>query len=133
MGLPTFPAGQSWRTFVYYAQAIRTGNFTLYDYGAVKNMQEYGQKDAPAVPLEDYDIPTVLLSGDIDTMATPTDVAWLSQTLGDKVVFQKEYHLNHVGFVDANDMSFFTVDAVAQLQKFNPTKKAAINAEQFLQ
>lgn len=69
-------------------------------------------------------------------MATPEDVAWLSETLGDKVVFQKQYHLNHVGFVDANDMSFFTVDAVAQLQKFNPTKKAigyaAQTEEQFL-
>jgi len=37
MGLPTFPAGQSWRTFVYYAQAINTGDFTLYDYGHHKN------------------------------------------------------------------------------------------------
>jgi len=77
------------------------------------------------VPLEDYNIPTVLLSGDIDPLATPKDVAWLSEQLGDKVVFQKEYHLTHEAFVLANDMSFFTVDAVQQLQKFNPTNKVA--------
>ena len=67
MGVPTFPAGQSWRTFVYYAQAIRTGDFTLYDYGSIKNLEKYGQKEAPPVPLQDYDIPTVLLSGDVDS------------------------------------------------------------------
>ena len=113
VGLPVFPSGQTWRTFVYYAQAIRTGNWTLYDYGPIKNKQVYGQKDAPPVPIQDYDVPTVLLSGDKDKLATPEDVAWLSEQLGDKVVFQKQYHLNHVGFVLANDMSFFSVDAVA--------------------
>ena len=71
-----------------------------------------------------YDVPTVLQSGDADGLATPADVAWLSEQLGDKVVFQKEYHMNHFSFVLAKDMSFFTVDTVAQLQKFNPTKKA---------
>jgi len=69
----------------------------------------------------------VLLSGDVDELATPKDVLWLSEQIFDKVVFQKQYHLNHVGFVDANDMSFFTVDAVAQLQKYNPTHKAKKN------
>ena len=74
------------------------------------------------MPLENYpDIPTVLLSGDVDKLSTPADVAWLSEQLGDKVVFQKEYHLDHGGFVLANDMSFFSVDALEQLKKYNPT------------
>ena len=73
------------------------------------------------MPLEDYpDIPTVLLSGDVDSLATPADVAWLSEQLGDKVVFQKEYHLDHASFAIANDMSFFSVDAYQQLLKYNP-------------
>ena len=33
----SFPSGQSYRTFVYYAQAIRTGKFTMYDYGTTAN------------------------------------------------------------------------------------------------
>ena len=68
------------------------------------------------MPLENYpDVPTVLLSGDVDKLATPLDVAWLSGQLGEKVVFEKEYHLDHGGFVLANDMSFFSEDALAQL------------------
>ena len=88
-------------------------------------MEIYGTKDPPEVPLKDYDIPTVLLSGTNDKFAPPEDVAWLSEQLGDKVVFQKEYHINHMGFAIANDMSFFSVDAVAQLQKYNPTNSTA--------
>jgi len=41
-GIQMFPAGQSWRTFMYYAQAINSGNFTLYDYGPVANKKIYG-------------------------------------------------------------------------------------------
>jgi len=81
------PSGQSYRTFVYYAQMINNGGFTLYDYGAIKNEKIYGQKTAPAVPIQNYNVPTVLLSGDEDGLATPEDVAWLSSALGDKVVF----------------------------------------------
>jgi hypothetical protein len=40
-------------------------------------------------------------------MADPTDVAWLIDTLGDKVVFEKEYHLAHESFMMAQDMSYF--------------------------
>ena len=66
---------------------IESGNYNLYDYGPIKNHKVYGQKEVPRVPIENFNIPTVLLSGDIDGLATPKDVAWLSETLGDKVVF----------------------------------------------
>ena len=72
---------------VYYSQAAKTGKFSLYDYGPDKNLELYGQSDVPDVPLDDYDIPTVLLSGKFDKLAPPEDVAWLSDRLGDKVVF----------------------------------------------
>ena len=67
---------------------------------------------APAVPLEDYSLPTVLLSGSLDGLATPADVAWLSETLGDKVVFQQQYHMDHFTFAIGRDMTFFSQDAV---------------------
>ena len=51
MAVPSTPSGQSYRTFVYYAQAIRTGKFTLYDYGSSANYKIYGTTEAPAVPL----------------------------------------------------------------------------------
>jgi len=83
------------------------------------------------VPIEDYNVPTVLLSGALDGLATPADVAWLSETLGDKVVFQKQYHADHFTFAIGKDMSFFSEDAVAQLHKYNPVT-AATNVETFL-
>ena len=117
------PSGQSYRTFVYYGQMINSGKFNRYDYGPIKNEKVYGQKDVPLVPIENYNIPTVLFSGDIDGLATPADVAWLSETLGDKVVYQKQIHGDHFTFAIGQDMSFFSEDAVAQLHKYNPVNQ----------
>ena len=114
------PSGSGWRTWVYYYTMINSKNYTLYDYGPTENMQIYGQKDAPQVPIENYNIPTAMMSGDEDSMADPKDVEWITQTLGDKVVFSKQYHLNHEAFCIAKDMSFFSVDAVNLLNQYNP-------------
>jgi len=65
-----------------------------------------------------------LFSGSLDSLADAEDVAWLSEQLGDNVVFEKQYHLDHFSFFMAKDMSYFTEDAVSVLQKFNPTSKA---------
>ena len=120
------PSGSSYRTFVYYAQMINNGLFTRYDYGPIENRQVYGQADVPLVPIENYNIPTVLLSGDIDGLATPADVAWLSGALGDKVVFQQQYHMDHFTFAIGKDMTFFSQDAVDQLHKYNPVDAATV-------
>ena len=99
---------------VYYSQSINGSyRFNLYDYGTIKNKKLYGQKEPPVVPLDAYNIPTMFQSGSRDKFAPPEDVAWLTEQLGDNIVFNKEYDLNHMGFVIANDMSFFSVDAVA--------------------
>jgi len=122
MGVADFPSGQSYRAMAYYAQSIRGDyKFSLYNYGTLKNLKTYGSRDPPVVPLADYKIPTVMMSGDLDKFAPPEDVAWLIEQLSDNVVFAKEYHLNHLAFSIADDMTFFSVDAVAQLQKYNPT------------
>ena len=96
-----------------------TNRTALYDYGKVKNMKVYGTALPPLVPFEDYNIPTALLSGSLDHMATPTDVAWISEQLGDKVVFQKQYLMDHFTFALGKDMSFFSVDAVNLLNEYN--------------
>lgn len=83
------PSGQSYRTFVYYAQMMNDGRYSLYDYGKRQNNKTYGTDDAPLVPIENLDIPVALFSGDLDRLAAPLDVAFLSEKLGDKVVYQK--------------------------------------------
>ena len=72
------------------------------------------------MPIENYNVPTALFSGDLDGLSTPADVAWLSEQLGEKVVFQKQYHADHFTFAIGKDMTFFSQDAVAQLHKYNP-------------
>ena len=129
MAATNLPSGQSWRTFAYYAQMIVSGEYVLYDYGKKKNMELYGQETPKAVPIENFQIPTALMSGDIDILAVPKDVEYITQALGDNVVFAKQYHSNHAGFCMNNDMSFFSVDAVNLLEKFNPTTAFAGNGE----
>ena len=112
------PSGQSYRTFVYYAQMINSGRYALYDYGKRQNKKIYGTDEAPLVPIENLDIPVALFSGDLDRLADPQDVEFISQKLGDKVVFQKEYYLNHYSFVLAKDMSYFQ-DAIDLIGQYN--------------
>ena len=81
------PSGSGYRTFLYYAQMTNSQRYALYDYGRVKNNQIYGTKDAPLVPIENLDIPVALFSGSQDTVGDPEDVAFISEKLGDKVVF----------------------------------------------
>ena len=57
---------------------IESDRFELYDYGHDHNLEIYGTETPPLVPLENYSVPTVLLSGNRDELADPEDVAWLS-------------------------------------------------------
>ena len=71
------PAGAGWRCLAHYAQNIAKKRFMRWDYGAEKNMQKYGQKDAPDYPLNAIQVPIALAHGDVDQLADPADVAWL--------------------------------------------------------
>ncbi len=87
-GNGNFPAGQSYRCSVYYSQSIRGHyKFSLYDYGVIENLKVYKQKHPPTVPLANFQVPTVMMSGDADKLADPEDVAWLTEQLGANVVF----------------------------------------------
>lgn len=69
------PSGAGYRTFVFYAQQINSGKMQMYDYGPIENNKKYGTKQPPMMPLEDYQVPTALLSGAMDHLADPIDVA----------------------------------------------------------
>ena len=100
------PSGQSWRTFIYYAQMMNSKRYCLYDYGKRKNKKIYGSEEPPLVPIEDLNIPVGIFSGSLDHIGDPQDVAFLVEKLGDKAVFYKEYELDHYSFALANDVTF---------------------------
>ena len=58
---------------------INDGRYSLYDYGESMNMKIYGSKLAPLVPIENYKVPTVLMSGEKDPQADPKDVEWIKE------------------------------------------------------
>ena len=113
------PSGQSWRTFVYYAQQIKSGRVALYDYGKRDNNRIYGTDEPPLVPYQNFAVPTALFSGSLDRLASPEDVAWTKEQIGDNVVFAKEYELDHFSFVIAKDMSYFTNDVMNVINQYN--------------
>lgn len=115
------PSGQSWRTFIYYAQMINSGRCALYDYGKKQNKEIYGTAEPPLVPFEDYAVPTALFSGSLDALANPVDVQWLKDQISEHIVYAQEYKFDHFSFVIAKDMSYFTNDVVNVIQQFNPT------------
>ena len=73
------PSGQSYRTFLYYSQIADSARYELYDYGLEKNLEVYNRPNPPLIPIEDYNVPTALLSGDLDELADQADVAWISE------------------------------------------------------
>jgi hypothetical protein len=98
---------------------INSGRTCLYDYGIIQNEKIYGTKEPPNVPLQNIKIPVGLFSGSLDGLADPQDVANLSAALGDKVVFQKEYLMDHFTFAIGKDMTWFSTDAINLLNQFN--------------
>lgn len=72
------PAGSGWRNLIHYAQIIKSKNFQRYDYGnKEENNVHYGQDYPPSYDLSKIEIPMAFASGDVDQLATPTDVNWL--------------------------------------------------------
>eukprot|EP00347_Sterkiella_histriomuscorum_P016715 403352128 len=119
--LTHLPSGAGYRNFIHYAQIIRSNRFQRFDWGAAKNQQVYNSTIPPLYPLENLKtIPIALLGGTLDEMGSPTDVKWTYDTLkpNGNVVFYGQYKLGHMSFIFAKDMTFFSVDTVNLLNKY---------------
>lgn len=115
------PADAGWRNLAHYGQNInlKADAFLRYDYGDIKNLEVYGQIHPPAYDLGKLDFPIAIMSGDGDKLAAPKDVAWTAQQLSKSLIFNHEYHLGHMSFAIAKDMSWWTVDAMAIINHYN--------------
>lgn len=92
-----------------------------FDWGSDKNQEIYGHPWAPAYDLSKIvDFPIALFAGDLDELGDLTDVDWLNSVLApqNSVVFYNTYHLGHMSFMIAKDMSWFTGDGMDVLAKY---------------
>lgn len=66
------PAGGPAKMLVHYAQEIQNhGNFQQFDYGIVKNLKRYGQRNPPSYPVGMITVPTHLFHSSNDWLAMP--------------------------------------------------------------
>lgn len=69
-------------------------------------------------------MPMTIFSGSQDALADVKDVAWTKAQLNHTTVFSHEYYMGHASFSIAKDMSWFTVDLMTMLKKYNPPASA---------
>ncbi len=117
-----FPSGSSLKSLDHYAQIIQAEEFQEYDYGTQGNEQVYGQSTPPLIHIENIQgkVPIAMFVGAKDELADPIDNEWADSMMQKAVVFYNEYNLGHLSFMVANDMSFFTVDAISLIKKYSP-------------
>jgi len=100
------PAGTSVQNMVHFGQMVRSGEFSMYDYGSKKgNFQHYNQTSPPLYHPKDMKVPVMLFSGGKDWLADPTDVKALVPQLSN-IVGQEYYPTyNHMDFVWGVDVA----------------------------
>ncbi|CAM6121294.1 unnamed protein product [Calypogeia fissa] len=86
-----FPQPTSTFNLNHLSQGLNRGNFAKYDMGAVNNTKAYGQPTAPNYDVTTFpaDLPMLYVTGGIDAIADPKDVAYLLSLLpsSNRVVF----------------------------------------------
>jgi len=102
-----YPAGAGWKDFMKYAQTITVRmdeKFQMFDNGFFGNIMKYGQYAPPQWDIGLFEIDTALISGTLDELGNPMDVAMLSARMPlirTKLYFLNEY--DHVSFLFPRD------------------------------
>jgi hypothetical protein len=116
-----FPSGTSLNSLVHYGQILQAGKFQKYDYGKEANMKIYGQATPPLIPIKSITkVPMALFVGKDDELADTEDAEWADNEMVKSIIFYHEYVLGHLSFMVAKEMSYFTVDAMAIINKYHP-------------
>jgi pimeloyl-ACP methyl ester carboxylesterase len=102
------PGGSSLKAINHFVQGMRSKKFRKYDYGVDLNKELYNSEEPPEYDLKTiYDFPIALFSGKGDKLASPKDVLWLKEQLGNNVIIHNEYNMGHSSFMMAKNMSWF--------------------------
>lgn len=117
-----YPAPTSVQDMVHFSQLVRSDQFQMYNYGSASaNEAHYGTATPPVYNVSAFAGRVALLSGTLDKLADPTDVAWLaSQLPPESLVFQKTYPIGHGGFVwGLEAASTVYADTIALIRKYS--------------
>ncbi|XP_031262211.1 triacylglycerol lipase 2-like [Pistacia vera] len=99
------PQPTATKNIIHLAQMIRTGTIAMYDYGAVENMNHYGQSTPPLYNVTSIpnDFPLFMSYGGKDLLSDTDDVKLLLQNLknhnANKLVVQYINNYAHADFV----------------------------------
>lgn len=116
------PAATSVQNLDHWQQEVKSDSFQMYDYGSSsKNKEHYGVPTPPLYNASQLTVPTVLFTGGNDTLADPTDVAHLKNTISNGVIIgdwniPKYEHLDFIWGLDANTQVYDKVIAVLKSQ-----------------
>jgi len=122
--LAHIPDAISGKTFSHEAQLAQYGTFRQYDYGPFQNYFTYGTFTPPDYDLKLFNIPSVFVVSDTDTIATPQDVEKVSKVIGPalketiKVQFTPFYHLDYVIASDADKLLYYRMIEIMDNQLY---------------
>jgi len=113
------PAGTSVKNMLHFCQLVEDGHFQKYDYGWL-NFHHYHSLYPPKYKLGNIKTELVLFSGGNDSLADPTDVAWLTSQLksvSKHIVIPEYNHLDFIWGVKANNMIYDKIIRMAKDHK----------------
>ena len=123
--LKHYPCGTSLKSLIHFVQIIKAKKFIYYDYRKEANCAIYHQKKPPEYDLSVIkDFPIMLICGEKDKLASPSDVKWLNDVLKENIIYYKvQPNMGHLSFMCAKDFSWFDEPLNIILEYFYPKKK----------
>ncbi|XP_073944617.1 lipase 1-like [Choristoneura fumiferana] len=115
--LPVFlghaPAGAAFRQVLHYAQSIKFGTFSRYNFGSLQNLYIYGRVTPPPYDMSKVTVRTYLHYGLNDAETNYKDILFLSEVLPNAIAIQAPRssftHFDFVWGVDVKEQVFDTM------------------------
>lgn len=112
-----FPTTISAKTLFHYTQLALAEQFQMYDYGATRNIDRYGQETPPRLNLSKITGPVAIYYGGSDSLASRPDAELLALQLPNLV--QKKYlkSYSHLDFIWGDNAPTMVYDDVIRTMK----------------
>jgi len=122
------PSGSSVKNVAHWAQAVRSGQFRMYDFGPAANLKRYKHAKPPIYDLKKIpsSLPKALYVGTNDELADETDVSFLVSELGGKGVYlRKMENYNHTDYLwDPRAATELYPDVISFVQQHHPSVRS---------